>query len=50
VYASRSRFIPESVAKCFDEVAWPIAGAEQGSLIAAQPRIDIAARMRKLWQ
>jgi DNA helicase-2/ATP-dependent DNA helicase PcrA len=51
VYASRSRFIPESVAKCFDEVAWPIAGgAERASLVAAQPRVDIAARMRKLWQ
>jgi DNA helicase-2/ATP-dependent DNA helicase PcrA len=51
VYASRSRFIPASVAKCFDAVAWPIAeGAEQASLVAAEPRVDIAARMRKLWQ
>jgi DNA helicase II / ATP-dependent DNA helicase PcrA len=51
VYASRSRFIPESVARCFDAVAWPIAGCtDEASMVTAQPRVDIAARVRKLWQ
>jgi DNA helicase II / ATP-dependent DNA helicase PcrA len=54
VYASRSRFIPESVAKLFEACAWPV---PTPGLVAAGPRteasstrVDIAARVRALWR
>ena len=54
VYASRSRFIPESVAKLFEACAWPVptpgpvaAGPRTEALSA---RVDIAARVRALWR
>jgi ATP-dependent DNA helicase UvrD/PcrA len=52
VYASRTRFIPENIAGCFTLSAWPNAD-EAGSDTAAMepvPAIDLAARMRALWQ
>jgi DNA helicase-2/ATP-dependent DNA helicase PcrA len=53
VYASRSRFIPESIAGLFECCVWPEAGdrgddcPEQAS--DARPAIDVAARIRALW-
>ncbi len=52
VYASRSRFLPQSLDALFDVRAWP--PAEQGALArnAAEPApaIDVAARVRALWR
>jgi DNA helicase-2/ATP-dependent DNA helicase PcrA len=51
VYASRSRFIAESILDCFESCVWPEAGAgappAPGSV--QQPGIDIGARVRALW-
>ena len=51
VYASRSRFIPDGIARFFEACVWP--GATSGE----QPRatepiqeVDIAARIRALWR
>ena len=50
VYASRTRFIPESVLPMFERTTWP--PASDGSTRAASqgPRIDIGARMRGMWR
>jgi ATP-dependent DNA helicase UvrD/PcrA len=53
VYASRTRFIPEAIAGCFESCVWPCpTGEAKGAPIrAAEPRpaIDLAARVRALW-
>ena len=53
VYASRTRFIPESIARCFESCVWPKVDdrAEGSSHHAAEPTqsIDLAARVRALW-
>jgi DNA helicase-2/ATP-dependent DNA helicase PcrA len=54
VYASRSRFIPESVAQHFAACAWPVAtpsrvDAERRSE-APSAQVDLAARVRALWR
>jgi len=54
VYASRSRFIPEAVARCFESRGWPVAAAGPGDakprLEAPAPRVDLSARVRALWR
>jgi DNA helicase-2/ATP-dependent DNA helicase PcrA len=54
VYASRSRFIPETLAQFFESRAWPVA---HGGPAEAEPRVeapaqrvDISARVRALWR
>lgn len=52
VYASRSRFIPNAILPHFERTAWPPAG---GAPSAGRPaiqdvRVDVAARMRGMWQ
>ena len=49
VVASRTRFIPPSVAGCFDGVSWPPTEAAP-SQRAPGARIDIAARLRAAWR
>jgi DNA helicase-2/ATP-dependent DNA helicase PcrA len=50
VYASRSRFIPGSLAALFEWVTWP-AAESAGAPIAPPPmRIDMGARMRGMWR
>ncbi len=49
VYASRTRFIPETLLGLFERTSWPRAAAEPARSPAAGPRIDIAARMRARW-
>jgi len=51
VYASRSRFIPASVASHFDVVSWPAGNSESASRAVAAGRasVDLAARLRKAW-
>ena len=54
VYASRSRFIPNSLTRFFESCAWPIATAAQENVAAGAHasghRIDITARVRALWR
>jgi DNA helicase-2/ATP-dependent DNA helicase PcrA len=52
VYASRTRFIPRSLERCFETRAWPQAesemrGDESPSVHAS---VDLAARMRGMWR
>ncbi len=51
LYASRTRFIPESLLALFERSSWP-ASTEAAGLGGnrAGPRIDIAARMRERWR
>jgi DNA helicase-2/ATP-dependent DNA helicase PcrA len=53
VYASRSRFIPETLIPLFETDAWPLAAADAND---AAPRcsdhasVDVVARVRALWR
>lgn len=51
VFASRSRFIPPSIASYFDAITWP--HAPEGQALgpgATGPKIDLMARMRAAWR
>jgi DNA helicase-2/ATP-dependent DNA helicase PcrA len=53
VYASRSRFIPDSISDHFESCSWPVAGADSNAgatAAAAAPNVDLTARMRALWR
>jgi hypothetical protein len=50
VYASRSRFIPASVAETFETVSWSPAIAGPSSWAAGTPVVNLAARMRGKWR
>ena len=52
VYASRTRFIPNSLLSLFDKTAWPmIAAGSAGARAPSQGvRIDVGARMRGMWR
>src|SRR5947209_9655545 len=52
VYASRTRFIPSSLLPLFAQRAWPTAmvGVERASTARPQARIDIGARLRRMWR
>jgi DNA helicase-2/ATP-dependent DNA helicase PcrA len=51
VYASRTRFIPDSLLKLFERQAWPVAAAtERREKTGETPRIDIRERMRGMWR
>ena len=43
VYASRTRFIPETLLPMFDRTAWPLAAAAQASPANRTPQMDIRA-------
>jgi DNA helicase-2/ATP-dependent DNA helicase PcrA len=49
VHALRTRFIPTSAAKLFDQRVWPSA---QPSADGAWPQaqVDVTARMRAMWR
>jgi DNA helicase II / ATP-dependent DNA helicase PcrA len=54
VWASRTRFIPAHLMPLFDAHAWPpvaepAAPSATGLAAAAQARIDIAAKLKKMW-
>jgi DNA helicase-2/ATP-dependent DNA helicase PcrA len=49
VHALRTRFIPTSVAKYFEQRAWP--SAQQNAAAAkSQAQMDVTARMRAMWR
>ncbi len=51
VYASRTRFIPESLLHLFESVMWPSAEDLVPARVAVrQIRIDLGARMRSMWR
>ena len=49
VYGARSRFLTRAVMACFDEVAWG-EPAEPSRPAPAAARVDVAARLRDMWQ
>ncbi|WP_109478050.1 ATP-dependent helicase [Paraburkholderia sp. C35] len=54
VWASRTRFIPPQLLPLFDSHAWPpapivSAPTQAGLAAAAQAKIEIAAKLRKMW-
>jgi len=50
VYASRTRFIPESLVKLFERSSWPAASRDPAGNATPGQRIDIRARMRGMWR
>jgi len=49
VLAARSRFLPASTLKHFQQVAWPPVAAAAPAPARDGPRIDLKARMRAMW-
>jgi len=54
VWASRTRFIPADLLPLFDVHAWPpvpppSAPTEAGRAAAAKAKVEIAAKLRKMW-
>jgi DNA helicase-2/ATP-dependent DNA helicase PcrA len=51
VYASRTRFIPNTLLPLFERTAWPKVTPEAATVRPSQSvRIDLAARMREMWR
>jgi DNA helicase II / ATP-dependent DNA helicase PcrA len=51
VYASRTRFIPETLLGLFERTNWPLSAPGAAPRSASQgPRIDIGSRMRGMWR
>jgi DNA helicase II / ATP-dependent DNA helicase PcrA len=51
MYAVRTRFIPDTIAKHFEQCAWPRAVREEGSRSRAPIKpTDIAARVKNRWR
>ena len=50
VYASRTRFIPNSLLAYFERRSWPLAIAPQETGAQRQARLDVGARMRGMWR
>ncbi len=52
VYASRTRFVPESILKHFEICSWPAAANESSREKEPRPaiRVDVGARMRAMWR
>ena len=51
VYAARTRFIPSALLRLFEQTTWPLAAASAAAHAASQgPRIDVGARMRRMWR
>jgi DNA helicase-2/ATP-dependent DNA helicase PcrA len=50
VYASRSRFLPESLAPLFERCAWPAPPIEEPLPPRMAPPFDLAARLRSMWK
>jgi DNA helicase-2/ATP-dependent DNA helicase PcrA len=50
VYASRTRFIPDGIARMFDRCIWPQVRADAARSAQPQSTVDIGARMRAMWK
>ena len=49
VYASRTRFIPAALLPLFECTTWPIVAASD-AITSGRVHLDVAARMRRMWQ
>lgn len=49
VLASRTRFLPPSTLKHFQQIAWPPIAAAAPARPSEGPRVDLKARMRAMW-
>jgi DNA helicase II / ATP-dependent DNA helicase PcrA len=49
MYAARTRFIPSNILRLFEHGAWPQAAAAIPASPASRAPVDIAARMRRMW-
>jgi DNA helicase II / ATP-dependent DNA helicase PcrA len=49
VYASRSRFIPNAILGCFEQISWPAPEPVQPRPESSVQSIDLNARMRRMW-
>jgi DNA helicase II / ATP-dependent DNA helicase PcrA len=50
VFASRTRFLPPPLLKCFDRQTWPEAVREPSRPVAGSASVDLKARMRAMWR
>jgi DNA helicase-2/ATP-dependent DNA helicase PcrA len=51
VYANRTRFIPNALLSFFAQQSWPVPmAALQGNAESRREAVDLAARMRAMWQ
>ena len=51
LYASRTRFVPETLLPLFERTAWPASAESSGGITDRRgPPLDIAARMRERWR
>jgi len=50
LYASRTRFIPDTLLRLFERTSWPMSAEAAGRVASQGTRIDIAARMRERWR
>ena len=51
MYAPRTRFIPNSILKHFEQCAWPSAVRERSSTAGASPKaVDIGSRLKQMWR
>jgi DNA helicase-2/ATP-dependent DNA helicase PcrA len=50
VYASRTRFIPDKIARLFEARGWPPPEARARATQAKPSAVDIGARMRGMWK
>lgn len=51
IYASRTRFIPNSLLERFERMTWPMVAADTAARSTSSgPRIDVGARMRGMWR
>jgi DNA helicase-2/ATP-dependent DNA helicase PcrA len=51
LYASMTRFIPEKLLGLFERTSWPIVPAGTAARTPGQgPKVDIGARMRRMWR
>jgi DNA helicase-2/ATP-dependent DNA helicase PcrA len=49
IFAQRTRFIPDSILSAFEAITWPAATADTRQPITPTSRIDVGARMRRMW-
>ena len=49
LFAQRTRFIPEAILDRFRATLWPPASAEAARARQAGPRVDVGARVRRMW-
>jgi ATP-dependent DNA helicase UvrD/PcrA len=52
VYASRSRFLPNSILSFFTAQAWPVVdeSANSARSVSSRTYVDVGARMRTMWR